>query len=569
MRVKLALFLLIMIALPVESKSILLNSDFIHDNHYSLSKARYIVKDHIDLNGSTLSFDENSIIVFKGGSLNNGIIKGTIILKSVSKGCLNIGMDNESRIISDLPVYSNDPKNDATVLSACTKRITLHESLTLDKEVFLRATELDGNHYSITSREVTQRAISRQDNDKDCHIHDLVLIKEYMPNTSNRNYALFFANSSNITIKNCDIEGRLYFVNNRKTDTPDMISKNVLISKCILSCNLSACSQGWELEQDHITIISYKDVTIESCLINSHDVTRVLKTTAYFSEDVFDYAINCTERVIFKGNTCHADCRLGKQFWDMFCGTVDACVTKNTVLAKGMTFFIEDKAVQPKIRQGEPIHGLTVISDNDITMDGGSLFSFSANSETDSYLVTNNTFTMEGVNSYPQTGFVRICGAILQGYDSCTISHNSFLFRGEACGLLFAVLNFEPRETIIADNHMSDVYRVNFTSSGGKLLHANSLVYSNNSKEYSGLYKKPTIELAFEGSTIKDVKVVSNSECISDYLVQMNDNAHINHLDLQGVNVKKIMEFISKSANFDSVVFPKRVVRKSSRYELE
>lgn len=569
MRIRSLLLLIFMISIPMESKNVSLNSAFINYNHYSLSKARYVVKEHVDLDGNTLSFEANSEIVFKGGSLNNGVIKGAVVFKRVSKGCLNIEMDKDSRILSDLPVYSNNSENDATILSACTKRIILHESLVLDKEVVLRASELDGNHHSITSREVTHRAITRQENDSGCYLHDLVLIKKYMPSTSNRNFALFIENSSNITIKNCNIEGRIFFRNNRKTDEPEKISKNVLISKCVLSCDLSACSQGWELEQDHITIISYKDVTIESCLINSHDVTRVLKTTAYFSEDVFDYAINCTERVIFKDNICHADCRLGKQFWDMFCGTVDACVTNNTVSAKGMTFFIENKAVQPKFRQGENIHSLTLISGNDITMDGGSLFSFSANCETDSFLVTNNSFTMEGVNSYPKTGFVRICGALLQGYNSCTISHNSFLFRGEACGLLFAVLNFVPYETFISDNHMHDVYRVNFTSSGGVFLNANSFVYSNNKKEYSSLYKKPTIELAFEGSTIKDVIIVSNSECVRDYLVQMNDNTQIYHLDLQGAKVKKIMEFISKSAKFDRVIFPKGVVKKSSRYELE
>ena len=546
-----------------------LTDEYITKHQSTLPRAKYIVKETIDLHNICLTFSANSTVIFRGGSLNNGTIKGSIFLKKVHKGCLNVCMDYGSRILSDYPAYSNDPLKDLTILSACTKTIVLHDDFIFDNELDLRAAELDGNCHSITFEENTKRAIYRHDIIEKCWIHDLTLIKRYKPYTSHRNYALYIINSSNVYINNCAIEGRLFFVNNKKSDDDDKISRNVHISNCHLSCNLNTCTQDWVLEQDHLTFISYKDVTIEECTIESRDVTRVIKTTSFFSEDKFEAAINCTERIVFRNNNCYSDCRFGKQFWDMFCGTVNADVIGNTVKAKGMTFFIENKATQLKYKEDSVIKSIISIEDNNVVMDGGSLLMFSANSDYDNFNVSGNTFTMKGPNRYPQTGFIRIAGAILQGYNSCVISHNSFNFQDEACGLLFAEVNFTPGETLIDNNYMKDVYRINYSSSGGKQVKSPKLVYSNNSKEYSSAYKKPYIEVAFEGAEITEVDIASSSDCRNDYLVQMNNGTHVSKLNLQGAITRKLLQEISDNVTIANVILPKGIVKKKRTYESE
>ena len=226
-------------------------------------------------------------------------------------------------------------------------------------------------------------------------------------------------------------------------DISNISFNNIVFQKCKLVCDLSSSPQGAEYGQDHLAFCSIKNLSITDCLISSTNVNRVIKTTAYFPDNLYEKAVNCCDGIIFKNNSVIAECGKGKQFWDMFCGTVNVLVENNDIDIKGFTEVFENKAYQNKYRGNDLIESSIIIRNNRIISKHSSLFQFSASPLCDNFVFENNECHLYGSNKNPASGFTRTSGSYLQGYRSCLIKGNRFYWEDEASGLMFATFNFE------------------------------------------------------------------------------------------------------------------------------
>ena len=521
----------------------------------------YVIKKSINLGGKTVAVPDGSVLVFKGGSLNNGTLSGKFSVENVKKNSLNVRMAEGSSFQNEVPIYAG---NDVSVISACEAGCRLESDLSVKEKILLHG-NLDGNGHSIVGVGGNYRLISIENSEKPLTISNVKLVKAHKPGEKSLAYAIYAINSSDITVENCNVDGRLYF-----TDK-DGVSKGLTIRGCTLTCDLSDCVQGWEHQQDHITIVSVCDVLIENCTIFSKDVNRVFKTSAYFSKPEFDDPSNCVDGVVLRNNTITAECRYGKQLWDMFCGTVNVLIEGNVINASGMTEIFENKAHQRKFKDGELISSTIRIIGNNVVTSGSSMFMFNTNSECDSFEVIGNDFCMGGPNSNEVTGFKRSTGCYLQGYKSCVIRNNTFKFADEAVGLPFAVVNFKCLSTEVCDNSFVDAYRINFSSTSGKSVEAERFLYSGNVKSYGPKYKSSKVEVSLEGSDVKDLNVaIPHDNNNSDYFVTFNKGVTVGMFNFDSkASSKRAFTYISDGVKVKNMKLPKGCRKNGSNWTIQ
>lgn len=478
----------------------------------------YRVKGDINLRGKTLKIGDGSTLVFSGGSLNNGTLMGNIKFKGVKRGSLNVRF-SKCNITGLVPIYNNGDV--VGLISSCVYGCKLMDDLTIDKPIYLK-TSVNGNGHSITCSEKAPVALYINDNRTPIIIEKITLRKLIPKGTINQNYAIHSTNSSNITIKNSFIDGRVRFANTTMSDAKEGVSKNISIVHSNLYADFSSCPQGWEYGQDHLAFYSVKNVIIDNCTIESKNVNRVMKTSAYFHEKEYSHPQNCTDGVVFRCNKVVASSDKGKQFWDMFCGTVNVLIESNKIDLHGFTRFVEDKAYQKKYK-GDSLHlSHIVIKNNTVSIEYGNLFQFKANSEVDAFEVIGNTFTIYGANINPNSQWNRQNVFLLQGYRSCVISNNTITLKDEAIGLPLASVSFDCLETKIVDNVIVDASQLFFrsaTSSTGdeKYTRCNRFEYCGNRRYYSQHYtKKSRMELYVVHSNIGVLFLSIPGEPISD-----------------------------------------------------
>jgi hypothetical protein len=428
------------------------------------------------------------------------------------------------------------------------------DNLSIDQSIKLRA-DIYGNGHSITCSEKTPVAIYINESKNPITIDGLVVRKMIPSGTINQNYAINSTNSSNVTIKNSTIEGRIRFANKTKSDSPDDISENISILNSLLFADFSTCPQGWEYGQDHLAFFSIKKVKIDGCTIESKNVNRVLKTSAYFETQDYPAASNCTDGFVFRNNRVNAEAQIGKQFWDMFCGTVNVLIEKNEISLKGFTRFVEDKAFQPKYKGDLLISSTITLRENIVYMEGGDLFQFLANANVDNFVVIGNTFTLAGLNKQPITGNERTCGFYLQGYKSCRIENNSFVWRDEAVGLMLGKVNFISSSTIIRGNTIQDAYRIYFATAnhpkmGQIRAQCNEFVYEGNTKHYTSAYRGDSrSEIYVAQSDVKTLQLdFGESDAGASFLLEfgkesivenLSANSNFGHKNLFRINNKQ------------------------------
>lgn len=548
----LCFFVLFSFPLTMEAKSIMINPSLPLQEQFSIDGATYVIRDDMDLGGKTLLIPQGSTLSFRRGSLFNGTVSGSFTLKRVKRGSLCIGFSNCS-ISGIVPVYNN---GDVTgLLSSCVEGSKLMEDLTIDKSINLRA-GIKGNGHSIICSEKTPVAIYINDSRNPITIDGLVLRKRIPTGTINKNYAIYSVNSSYVTIKNSTIDGRLEFVNKTMSDAIENISQGIYIRRSNLLANFSFCPQGWEYGQDHISFFSIKNIIIEDCTIESVNVNRVLKTSAYFPKQDYDYPINCTDGIIFKNNRIIADSEYGKQFWDMFCGTVNANILNNVIKLVGFTRFIENKAYQYKYKSDELLNSIITIKDNNVEMENGNLFQFHANSDGDNFIVTDNYFCLKGSNVNLTTKDRRNCGFQLQGYSSCIINHNTFDWQDDAIGLPLAALHFECKNTVFSNNTIinGSQFKVASTSHLSRRIVptvCNTIEFSNN------IYKG-------DAFTFQNNPFVVLSDCQIENIIIKNNNgfpvlfllaergAHIKELYTDSELEKEVFYRVSSGASLQN-----------------
>ena len=406
-------------------------------------------------------------------------------------------------------------------MSACVGSIVMMSDIVTDSDVTLSCS-LDGRGHTLTATSKASSVLRVIDYQGPGIVIKDVEIKRDYSGTINKNYVLLCDNSSNISILNASLEGRLRFTNRTLAEAPDKASQNIHIKGCVLTCDLSICPQGWEWGQDHISFYSVKDVVIEECNIISTNVNRILKTSQYFPEKDYTVVNHCSNNILFRNNNVIGRCTYGKQMWDMYCGTTNVTIEGNSFDLKGFTRFIEDKAYQDKFDEKGLVSSCIRIVNNKVKTYGSDLFQFRASASCDSFEVIGNTFVMCGSNHNPLTEYKRSCGGYLQGYKSAVIRDNSFTWEDEAVNLLFLKVNYDCAQTIIENNCLVDVYRINITSakhpvSSYETPASGSLFrYSGNKKKYSQVFARTREELYVADMSFDNLEVEFEDNDLND-----------------------------------------------------
>ena len=498
---------------------------------FNRGQATYVVAKATNLRGKTIKIPTGAKLVFRGGSLKNGSVSGSFFTEGVKRGSFNVTVTKGSQLLSLFPVYNYTPSINASVLSACTAGIVLQEDIDVSSDVYLKCS-LDGNNKSIRASSSPNAVLRIKDSHRAIIIKRVMVQRRYSGEI-NKNYALYCENSSNVTVEDSSLEGRLYFVNKTASDSPSDKSTGFVIRNCYLTCDLSACPQGWENGQDHIAFYSICDVSFCNCRIISTNVNRVIKTSQYFPRNDYSVVSHCTDNVLFKDNQVIAKSAYGKQMWDMYCGSTNITIQDNTFDIDGFTRFIEDKAYQDKYSNGSLVASSIFILNNTVKTIGSDLFQFRTSPNCDEIVIRGNSFIMGGPNNNHKTGFVRSCGGYLQGYKSMLIADNSFVWEDEAKELLFLKVNFKCSETRIENNTFVDVYRINMSSAthpekGDQSVSGQYFKYSGNIKKYSARYKKSREEIYMSDTSIQDMNVdLANNPFNNSYEVIFAKNTSI------------------------------------------
>lgn len=543
----LTLFLAVAIT-PLSAKTVRIKANKPLQQQFTDGDVVYKISDDIDLKGSTLKIPDGATIRFcRGGALSNGTVSGSFSLKGVRQKSFRVQVQRGSRILGKMPVYNHTPGVNVSVLSACTGSIILMSDIVTDSDVSLFSS-VDGRGHTITASSKAASVLRITDyQGPGIVIEDLEIKRDYS-GAINTNYALLCENSSNISIMNSSLEGRLRFVNKTFSDSPGKTSHNFRISGCTLTCDLSSCPQGWEWGQDHISFYSVKDIVIEKCKIVSTNVNRILKTSQYFSDKDYTVVNHCSDNILFQNNSVIGRCTHGKQMWDMYCGTTNVTIEGNSFDLKGFTRFVEDKAYQDKYDGNGLVSSHIRILNNNVKTFDSDLFQFRASSCCDNFEVIGNTFVMCGRNANTLTGYERSCGGYLQGYRSAEIRNNSFTWEDEAINLFFLKVNYECGKTVIENNRLVDVYRINITSAKHPVSSVDTPAsgslfrYSGNKKQYSPSFARTREELY-----VADMKFDSLD-------VEFEDN---------DLNESYEMVF-SKNATFDSVNYKTKALKSKS-----
>lgn len=539
-----ACIFLLLLSLTIEGRNVLISPQESIQDQFVFENTTYIIKNYIDLSGKTICIPNGSTIRFrKNGSLNNGTISGRFKLANIRSNSLNLHFSN-CQISGLVPVYK--VCDVAGLISSCVDGCTLQDDIIISDPIKLKS-GIDGNNHKISCTASAPVALYILDSKKPIEITHVKIVKDIPSGTVNQNYALYIQNSSNITIAESEINGRIQCVNTTKSDETEKVSKNISIVKCSLKADLTECPQGWEYCQDHLAFYSIKNVRIEDCSIDSRNVNRVLKTSAYFSVEDYSHPQNCTDGVSFRCNNIHADSKYGKQFWDMFCGTVNVIAEQNIVNLRGFSRFIENKSFQLKYKGDKILSSLITIKDNSVVMEGGNLFQFMANSTVDNFNISKNSFTLLGSNINHSTQFVRSCAMLLQGYKSCRFNNNNFVMKDDAVGLPLAYVNFKSLDTEIRDNNIQDACRIYITStnnhSTGKMEYASldRFVYAGNIKNYTAKYgenskmevycvrskvRKLTLDMPVKTPSTDFFAEFGNGSCVEGLTVIDNSHKH-------------------------------------------
>ena len=527
----------------------------------------YLVASTIDLSRKTITIPRGSTVKFcKRGSLRNGTISGDFQFKNLRGNSLeNIKFSN-CTVTGLVPIYNVTSAPE--LMAACVGTCELFTDIVITKPVYLKA-NIKGNGHLIISKETTSVALFINNHKSPLTIQNLNLIKEIEQGTINRNYAIHSTNSSNISFSNCHIVGAVRFVNTKKSDLPDDISENICFENCKLEADFSPCPQGWEYGQDHLMFYSINNVRIENCSILSRNVNRVIKTSSLFDKQEYPFAANCTDGVIFKNNKVEGTAGYGKQFWDMFCGTVNVLIENNDVKLKGFTRFVENKATQKKYKGDELITSTITIRKNHVIVEQGDFFQFYANQDVDNFIVSENTFILAGMNKNPISGFERSCGFYLQGYRSCKIERNQFKWQDEAVGLMLGRVNFICVKTLIKDNTISDANRLYFVGvkqpTSELIRGGNEFIYIGNAKSYSLLYQDLSrTEMFVAQSSVSSMHIkFGANDSSSSFMLEIGKDAKIDELSVSSDSDQDRLIKISNSqgTNISNVEVPAKYIK--------
>ena len=513
------------------ANSYVVSCDIPIQDMFNRGQTTYEIKTDIDLKGATVVVPDGSTLLFIGGSISNGMLSGAFYVKNIKRGSMRVKLKQGSLILSLFDAYNYSSDVNVSILSSCVSGIVLKEDIVIDSGIKLR-TSLDGNNHSIFVSSKASSGITISDVNKGLTISRLFVKRSYSGDI-NKNYALICTNSSNITITDCSIEGRLYFVNKAFLINKFVDCSGITIRNCTLTCDLSSCPKGWQYGQDHISFYSVSNIEIDSCRIISTNVNRVIKTSQFYSSNNYQVVSHSTDSVSFHNNCVIAKSEYGKQMWDMYCGSTNIIIKNNTFNISGFTRFIENKAYQDKYSNGLLMTSNIQISDNFVETSGSDLFQFRASTNCDSFIINGNTFIMGGANKNLQTGFTRYCGGYLQGYKSLSLTNNCFKWVDEAIGLPFLMVNFSCSETIIRNNAFYDVYRINIASGthplyGTQPVSGKVFVYSGNSKHYSGQYVKSREELYLSDLKLDEIAIqLEDNHFNNSYEVIYGDNVSI------------------------------------------
>lgn len=495
-----------LLSLSLSEKDVIINPNEPLQSQFDSGATTYVILHDLDLKKSNLRIPHGAVLTFKGGSLYNGTVSGRFYVKGIEKKTFNVSVLNGGKILNRMPIYNHAEDINNSVIFACSLLAELKEDINISSDILLSCSLNGRGHKILASKDVSSVLVLNGVNG--LVINDLIIERNYS-GLINKNYAIVCNNSSNITIKKSTIEGRIQFVNKHNTHCCGI---NIL--KCILTCDLTCCPQGWEYGQDHIAFYSIRDIRIENCKIISKNVNRIIKTSQHIVNSDYSLVNRCTDNVLFINNIICGSSTHGKQMWDMYCGTTNVTIRNNSFTLNGFSRFIEDKSYQEKLDGDLLVSSNIKILNNYVSTIGSDLFLFCANPNCDNFELSGNRFVMKGPNINEITGNKRSCGGYLQGYNTATISNNKFIWADEAIGLLLFKVNFDCKRTVIVNNWLQDTFYILVSSARSPVtkvetsMTGDRFIYKKNKKQYTSNYNKTHEEIYFSDLSLTALDIV-------------------------------------------------------------
>ena len=338
----------------VNGKNILTQDMMVKEN------TRYIIQYDYDLDGSTLSIPEGSVLDFQGGSFKNGTISGNFKINTIEKSLL---CNVNGSILNKLDFYDTGNSSiNSSILTACKGGINLMEDITLDG-CYINST-ITGNNHKITfgNTEILDAFIVKSDG---VEISDLELVKSRAITEVYSTSVVKVINVSRFAMRNCKCYGGIVlrteydYYNSYGTET------NFTIENCVFDIDWTAINNinsSQNLQSDIITIQGATNVNIVNNKIYFKNVNRVFKITEYKGTQSYDTFENISRTINVSNNSIIGlnETNNGKQIFDLFFGGSHVNINHNYIEVKGHYCVLQDKSKG----SSEKYENLLTIADN-------------------------------------------------------------------------------------------------------------------------------------------------------------------------------------------------------------
>jgi len=354
---------------------------------FVLPNRTYVIRGICDLSGRTVTIPEQSILDVRRGELKGGTIvlaEGVSIKDGRTKN-LNVFTKG---FFANKTVYVENKSYASSHLQSVASNIELQCDIDLAAKAsgLSLYSNLNGNGHYIRIAGPSYDLIYVKK--EGITIKNVVL--ENKPTNPKSDCRVILGSVGGVTLMNSTLRGAIVFAPGNGIHEP---LRDITIKDCFIDCDFSSLMQGYAYQHDVLTFRACKGVVIYGNTIHAKDVNRVLKTARGWAVDGDSdnsRTLSCVEDIVIEKNNIVSEASCGKQFWDMYNGTVNARFINNTVSCLGHTVVFENKT-----KDDLGSKSITIIEGNTIETDW-KLFFLNSNKDNDSYIIRNNRVLVSG-----------------------------------------------------------------------------------------------------------------------------------------------------------------------------
>ena len=228
------------------------------------------------------------------------------------------------------------------------------------------------------------------------------------------------------------------------------------------------------------------------------------------------------ENIAIEDNVIYSDASCGKQFWDMYNGTINPRFVNNKVKCYGHTVVFENKT-----KDDNGVQSTALIEGNTIESDW-KLFFINSNKSNDSYIIRNNHMVISGterehtdlVGQKKNRNYVNS----LAGFALFVFENNEVIGKNAGIGLYPFIFQLESGDVVIKNNAFSNL---------GSILVVDSAIVE--SLDFYGNLFKPVEEFDYDLSISGRVHSVRyhNSNGSLNTAVRMTKEAFDSSADIE------------------------------------